>query len=176
MEFKIGQKYEVDCAVLEWKEDGIIYYVPVFDHLHADPQFGFEYEHYHIDGRFEMHPRVRHWFNIKYGYTLTVIVKHDMGSYNFKGIIQQSLKCEWERTGLLFIKQPKEKQRENLKSYETWYESFVGRSCKGRRCPHYGTEMLENNGQLVCPMHHLTADLLTEKVMPFQSISLSALD
>jgi hypothetical protein len=144
----------------------LIYHIPVFNHLHRDPQFGFLHEHYHIDGRFEIHPRMRHWFKIDKGYTLTVIVTHDEASYYFQGITYRSLKCERQDTGLAFSENPTEKQQKNLKNYHEWYQGFIGKSCKGRRCPHYGTIMFEKNGLLVCPMHHLTADPLSLLVIP----------
>jgi hypothetical protein len=101
-QYEIGQYYEVPCAVLRWKDDAKVYFIPVFDHLRNDPQFGFPHEHYHIDGRFEIHPRITHWFNIKFGHTLTVIVKYDQSSYLFEGIADRVLKCERLETGLAF--------------------------------------------------------------------------
>jgi hypothetical protein len=166
MQYEIGKKYEVTCAELRWKGDGLLFYIPVFDHLHADPQFGFPHEHYHIDGRFEIHPRMRHWFKVSDGHTLTVIVTHNNGSYNFLKLVKRRLLLERQNTGLLFSTEPPEAGSENLINYHAWYQSFVGRSCKGKRCPHFGTEMLERNGRLVCPMHHLTADAVNQVIIP----------
>lgn len=165
MEYAVGDYYDVPCAELRWKEDGRIYVVPVLDHLHADPEFGFPHEHYHIDGRFELHPRLQHWMKVQDGHTLAVIVKHDEGAYQFLGIVPQRLRCERLETGLTFSPEPTEKQAVNLTAYREWYAGFVGRECKGRRCPHYGTEMLERDGLLVCPMHELTADAGTLKII-----------
>lgn len=165
MNYEIGKSYEVTCAELQWKGDGLLFYIPVFDHLHADPQFGFPHEHYHIDGRFEIHPRMRHWFKIIDGHTLTVIVKNNKGSYRFLKLVKRRLRYERTATGLLFSQQQEEAPTENLLKYREWYKTFVGSSCKGRHCPHYGTEMLETDGLLVCPMHHLTADLGTMQII-----------
>ncbi len=166
MQYEIGESYEVTCAELRWKGDGLLFYIPIFDHLHADPQFGFQHEHYHIDGRFEMHPRMRHWFKITDGHTLTIIVKHNNGSYRFIKTVKRQLRYERSSTGLLFTTEPSSTSVENLKNYHEWYRTFIGRSCKGNRCPHYGMEMLEKNGKLVCPLHHLTADPKSQLIIP----------
>jgi len=165
MDYQVGQKYDVPCAEILWKEDNRIYYVPVFDHLHVDPQFGFEHLHYHIDGRFELHPRMKHRLNVTDGHTLSVIVTHDEAIYKFQRLVPQQLKCERRETGLLFASTVDERRLENLKRYEEWYAGFVGKSCEGKRCPHYGTEMLERDGKLVCPMHGLTADRATLRII-----------
>jgi hypothetical protein len=166
MVYHIGKKYNVCCAKLRWKDDEQIYYIPVFKHLHADPQFGVIHQHYHIDGRFEIHPRMRHWLKINNGHTASVIVTHAQSGYIFEGIQWQSLKFERFETGLFFDPSPNEKQIENRSKYNEWYLGYIGHQCKGRRCPHYGTEMLEKDGNLVCPLHHLTADLETLKIIP----------
>ena len=155
MGLQIGEKYEVACAELRWREDGRIYHVPVFDHFHADPQFGFPDQHYHIDGRFEIEPRMRHHFALVDGQTSFVIIK-DSPVFEFMGIHQRSVRCVRNETGL---------RVSGSELYNNWYETFIGKNCAGKRCPHFGTEMLERNGQLVCPMHGLTADLLTLQVV-----------
>jgi uncharacterized Zn finger protein (UPF0148 family) len=52
-----------------------------------------------------------------------------------------------------------------LEKYEEWYLGFLGKHCKGRKCPHFGTDMIEKDGVLICPMHGLTADLKTLKII-----------
>ncbi|WP_425438149.1 Rieske 2Fe-2S domain-containing protein [Mucilaginibacter yixingensis] len=49
----------------------------------------------------------------------------------------------------------------NIEKYHAGYKSFTGQVCAGRRCPHFGTEMLEKDGTLVCPMHGLKANPAT---------------
>lgn len=166
MQYQVGEFYEVPCAELRWKEDGRVYFVPVLDHLHTDPQFGFPHAHYHIDGRFALHPRLMHWLKVRDGLTRSVIVTHDEGVYQFQGIVPQRLECQRTTTGLIFTEATSERQATNLAAYREWYAGFVGQVCKGRRCPHYGTEMLEQGGLLVCPMHHLTADLQQLTIVP----------
>lgn len=41
----------------------------------------------------------------------------------------------------------------------------MGSYCKGRKCPHLGTAMLEKGGVLVCPMHNLTANVETLRII-----------
>ena len=62
--FVTGQTYEVPCAELLWKEDGRVYYLPVIDLPHTDLAFDFPHRHYHIDGRFAIHPRMKHRLKI----------------------------------------------------------------------------------------------------------------
>jgi len=145
--------------------DGKIYYVPVFEHLHADEQFGFPDPHYHIDGRFEMEPRMKQQFNCWDGFTAAVIVPSSLSTYSFLSIRLTQVKCERLTTGLKIPDNPNEKQISKVDKYYSWRKSFVGKSCKGKRCPHFGTKMLEVDGQLVCPMHNLTADSKTLKII-----------
>lgn len=163
LEYQTGHSYQVPCALIRLKEDGREYAIPVFEHPHTDEQFNFPHRHYHIDGRFEIHPRMKHRFQIEDGYTLTVILPGGSKTYDFIGLQNRLLICERSVTGLLFPAQST--NPENLAAYEQWYRGFIGKTCKGRQCPHLGTEMLEQNGTLVCPMHHLTADPVTRKIM-----------
>jgi hypothetical protein len=152
MELTIGGKYEVTCARLRWREDGRVYYVPVIDHLHADSQFGFSDQHYHIDGRFEMDARMRHYFRLADGYTSSVVLENGT-AYVLIDIVIRTLACTGNLTGLRLPNSD-----EHTALYQRWYGTYVGRECKGRRCPHFGTEMIVQDGMLVCPMHNLTAD------------------
>jgi len=54
-----------------------------------------------------------------------------------------------------------------VKGWKEWYANYIGKSCKGRKCPHYGTHMLEVNGSLLCPLHHLKGDIETETIIAF---------
>lgn len=163
MDLIIGKVYEVTCAELRW-DDGRIYYVPVIDLLHADPQFGFPYEHFHIDGRFEMEPRMRHQLHVVDGRTSTVIVTR-CKNYELQGIVKRPVRCTGTATGLRL---PESGQ--NAVLYADWYAGYVGMTCKGRRCPHFGTPMLDQGNRLVCPMHHLSADPESLKVLPLDQL------
>jgi len=157
-DLKVGEFYNVTCAEI-MMDDGRNYLLPIFDNLHADKQFGFRHEHYHIDGRFEMHPRMKHEFNLQSGHTASVILPQGGKHYLFIGIVSQELKCERITTGLAIPKSPNEMQRTRIESYNKWYESYIGKICEGRKCPHLGTNMIEIDGMLVCPLHNLTAKL-----------------
>ncbi|PTQ92015.1 hypothetical protein C8P68_11511 [Mucilaginibacter yixingensis] len=87
IDFQVGEFHEVSCAQLRWREDNRMYFIPVLNHLHSDPQFGFPHLHYHIDGRFEIHPRMRQHFNLQDGYTSAVIIDTPKGYYAFEGIV-----------------------------------------------------------------------------------------
>jgi hypothetical protein len=160
-DLKVGEYYNVTCAEI-MMDDGRKYDIPVFDHLHADAQFGFLDKHYHIDGRFELHPRMHHYFNLESGHTSTVILPEGSNVYRFLGIVTRYLKCSGLETGLVL---PYNSCDSKLELYLDWYISYVGKTCTGRKCPHFGTDMFEKNGQLVCPMHNLTADIHSLKVI-----------
>lgn len=164
-EFEVGKLYWRPCAEIMTIPDGKIYYIPVFEHLHADKQFDFPDEHYHIDGRFEMEPRMKQQFNCWDGYTAAVIVPNSFATYSFLSISRTKVKCERSHTGLRIPEHPNEKQILKVEKYNNWYKSFVGKKCKGKLCPHFGTTMLEKGGLLVCPMHNLIADSRTLKII-----------
>lgn len=164
IELIVGQYYDVPCAEIEL-DDSNHYFIPIFDLLHADKQFGFPHEHYHIDGRFHMHPRMQHQLSVQSGHTSTIIVPSETNFYKFIGLVIQNLRCERLKTGLIIPYQPTEKQKPKVDLYKNWYAGFVGKICEGRKCPHLGTQMLEKNGKLVCPLHNLTADIKTRKVI-----------
>ena len=164
MELVLGQIYEQSCAIVK-TFDGKEYAIPVFAHLHADPQFGFPHEHYHIDGRFYMEPRMYHQYHLQHGFT-NAVIKREGQEPKFLRIEVRQVRCIRKETGLSFPTNPTDRQRDNLENYDRWYETYIEKSCQGKRCPHYGTEMLEKNGLLVCPMHHLTADVQTLKIIP----------
>ena len=159
MSYVTGEIYQVPCAILLWKEDSRAYFVPVIDLPHTDLAFDFPHRHYHIDGRFEIHPRIAHRLQINDGYSATILVTENGALYDFKGIAKQKLKCVRMETGLA-IPSCSEK-------YLNWYAGYIGQTCKEKRCPHLGTGMLEQDGKLVCPLHGLTADLKTLKVIQF---------
>ena len=57
--------------------------------------------------------------------------------------------------------------------YWTWYKSMIGKSCKGRRCPHFGTMMHERDGKLICPLHNLEGDIETELIINKPEVDIS---
>jgi hypothetical protein len=170
MEYQVGEFYDVPCADI-MMDDGRVYPIPVFDHVHADHQFGFPYQHYHIDGRFHLHPRMQHEFSVRSGHTSAVLITEETKGYRFLEISIQNLKCERLTTGLDFpTDNLTERQEMKLELYKEWYQTYLGKKCAGRKCPHFGTEMLERDGVLVCPMHHLTADPATLEIIEHQIV------
>lgn len=94
MDYQVGENYVVPCAEIRLKEDGRVYAIPVFEQAHMDTQFNFPHWHYHIDGRFEIHPRMRHRLQIDGGLTRTVILADGSNTYDFTGLVSHTLKCE----------------------------------------------------------------------------------
>lgn len=147
MNYEVGKTYKVRCIELINSNGVVFTTVPIIGEAHRDPQFGANKSHYHIDGRFVSdNCYVPH----KNGKTNHVIWAESYPEwfphYKTGDIVYRRLKCKRETTGIL----PPEKGK-----YHDWYSSFVGKSCKGKKCPHLGQEMIEENGVLVCPLHNL---------------------
>lgn len=159
-----GKFYMVTCAEIE--RGGIKMYVPIIGQRHSDNQFGFSHSHYHIDGRFT------DVCNGKTGFTNEVIVPEGSFLYghNYVRLIEKRKKCRRIITG---IRPPNE---DNIKMtghklYTKWVQSMVGKSCKGRKCPHLNQEMHLIDGVLVCPLHNLKGCPTTEKIIGYFSPS-----
>lgn len=151
----VGEYYNVMCAVMD--KNGKTEAIPVIGKEHKDIQFGVDYTHYHIDGRFKSRMVDQN------GLTNSIIPTEkevSPGYYGvFTGIKVRRKKCIRLSIG---IKPPSRKEL-----YMTWYNSMVGKSCKGKKCPHLGTTMLEVNGHLVCPLHKLQGCPSTEKIISY---------
>jgi len=152
MDYTPGLIYEVPCAEIALREDGRVYYLPVIDLPHSDAAFDFPHRHYHIDGRFDIHPRMKHRLNIQDGYTATIILTAGTAMYDFNGVVTKQLVCTQAETGLA-VPPGNEK-------YAKWYAGYIGQSCAGKKCPHLGMAMLEQGDRLVCPLHGLAGDLV----------------
>lgn len=133
---------------------GKTYRAPIIGKEHKDSQFSFTHLHYHIDGRFTAGKNAPYDTN-ENGYTGGVVSAVLDNVITF-GIVR--LKCRRLTTGLGAV-------RHKISGYPKWYNSMLGKSCKGKKCPHFGTAMLEENGRLVCPLHHLEGDIATEKII-----------
>lgn len=156
----IGKYYLVPCAIV--KSGTTTHVVPVIGEKHKDPQFGVKYEHYHIDGRFTNGSGRKHRYDTSAdGYTNGIVPLEDYGYLGslsqFQGIEIRKRKCKRLTTGII----PPDRGE-----YIEWYSSYVGKSCAGKKCPHLGTQMLEYNNQLVCPLHNLKGCLKTELIIP----------
>lgn len=155
----VGKYYLVRCAKLD--NGSKIIFVPIIGKKHSDPQFGAYWDHYHIDGRFirfELGP-----YKVdKHGRTVQAVSAQpgllNGAGYEFKGVELKRRKCFRLETGIDIKK--------GGITYLRWYRSMVGKSCKGRICPHRGTVMHErDNGSLVCPLHGLIGDIQNEKII-----------
>lgn len=162
---EVGQLYPVRCAhlVLRNSPSSKPLYVPISGPEHRDPQLGFRQHHYHIDGRFTP-GKDGYWDTDKDGLTNTPIPTDEDAHYlhKFVGVVVRMRKCKRLTTGL---KTPARALNVGMK-YKAWYDSMLGQSCKGKKCPHLGTMMTESNGALICPLHDLHACPKTEVVIP----------
>lgn len=129
--------------------------VPIIPIWHNDKKdFGFNFDHYHIDGRFVGNgsKQAKLW-NVSNGYATGVITDKN---YNVVSeIFYKVKKCIRLETGVpgINVFAPK------------FIEKHRGKSCKGRKCPHWGTTMFEHEGMLVCPMHRLKGDIVKEIII-----------
>ena len=154
VEVVVGKRYKVPCAKMLYGE-GKVKWLPIIGIEHCDPQFGARHTHYHIDGRFTKSNVVDYD-----GKTNAVVwTDNDMAgkAYKFVGIETKYRMCVRQTTG---IKPPVTSE-----TYYNWYKGMVGKSCKGRKCPHYGATMLERDGVLVCPLHGLIGSIEEEVIV-----------
>ena len=152
----VGNIYNIRCAEMRnVVNDEIFCYVPVIGEKHKDTQFGINKIHYHIDGRFSTEKDI---FNVdKKGRTNLILLAEKKGANYVGRIVIKRRKCRRLETG---INPP-----DDAKKYFAWYDSMVGKSCAGKRCPHLGTTMREENGQLICPLHNLKGCLTSEVIV-----------
>ncbi len=159
----VGKYYRVPCAILDIG-NGRTLAVPVIGPPHKDKQFAFRYSHYHIDGRFAGKEVERHYY-MDDGRTNFIIctekqIDNDYASrHKFLRTELRRRKCKRLNTGLILP------QKFTDKKYSDWAISMIGKSCKGKKCPHLGYPMQEIEGQLVCPLHDLRGDMDTEKII-----------
>ncbi len=163
---QVGKFYKVRCAKMQ-SHSGTYNYIPVIGSIHSDPQFGTHYRHIHIDGRFV---GTSSYFWIDEGITNHIIfVDGEVNGFNkFVEFVVKRRKCHRLITGI----RPPNPKNGGL-DYWKWYKSMVGKSCKGRRCPHFGTVMHEQDGKLVCPLHNLTGDIETEVIISLPQVEIA---
>ena len=151
---EVGKFYNVRCAKLV--NGSHHFFVPIIGIEHCDPQFGKfgQYMHFHRDGRFMKNDTI-------HGYSNDVVISsEEYDGYSMHGIHIKLRKCLRLTTGLLPPEAPK-----NV--YSVWYETMIGKSCAGKKCPHLGTTMMEQDGRLVCPLHSLQGSLETNKIVEY---------
>ena len=154
----VGKMYNVRCAILQY--EGITQFVPIIGIAHKDDGFVTKTVplHYHIDGRFSKAEGFSYDTNGN-GFTNKIIYVQPRGGgmSEFKGIVVKRRKCKRLTTGIVPPDFPS--------LYDTWYASFVGKSCKGKKCPHRGVPMIEYDGKLICPLHNLQGCKKTGKII-----------
>ena len=164
-ELIVGKFYKVKCAELKlhYSNKMVIHFIPIIGEEHRDPQLGVKVKHYHIDGRFNN--SLSWFFNMENGRTSTVIPtesenKKKFATYlEFVKVVEKKKRCVRLTTGLPLFKLPGI-------IYKQWYKDYVGKSCKGKKCPHLGHKMNIVNGRLECPLHGLLGDIEKEVIIP----------
>lgn len=153
----VGKYYNVRCAKVEliWNE---VMFIPIIGEKHKDPQFSVEHEHYHIDGRFANFGSGYNYTVDQNGKTNGIVIVGKYFETEFIEVVIKRLKCQRLTTG---VKPPADAVK-----YWRWHDSMIGKSCKGRKCPHLGTMMAEQDGVLVCPLHNLHGSIETETIIP----------
>lgn len=169
----VGKYYRVRLATAHFY-DGRTFTMPVIGEPHIDNQFGFPHEHIHIDGRFT--PGVLGDFDTdSNGRTNVILVTKVVGEYH--GIMPSKVefttgirKCKRLTTGLeLGWYSPQTGQQSVSTKYLKWYHGFIGRPCRGKKCPHLGEVMHDvGDGRMRCPLHDIWADK-NGKVIPHPS-------
>lgn len=150
---EVGKFYNIRCAIAQLHKRTVV--VPIVGILHSDKHFGTTHKHYHIDGRFSSE------YVDKNGESNHIIFV-DAPEYFFPALISiviRRKKCVRATTGII--------PPSNAHSYHKWYDSFVGKSCKGKKCPHFGHTMIEKDGILECPLHKLQGSVDNEIILPY---------
>lgn len=163
----VGKIYNVQCAKMVSKYNPeLFYYMPIIGIPHTDKQFSVVHHHYHIDGRFTGFYERRTGIIISdKGYSNNICVIDDKiggGEYRCKEVVVKRKKCKRLTTGIL---PPEIIASSNSGVFYKWVKEMKGKSCKGKKCPHLGTKMLEVDGELVCPLHNLLGDKKTEVII-----------
>jgi hypothetical protein len=153
----VGQKYKVAHVrvINETSHKKIDVEVPIIPILHNDKKdFGFAYDHYHLDGRFiGDNSKAGKIWKTSNGYTAAVITAENGNIYS--DVFYKVKTCLFQQTGV----------GSGGKIGAEWRKSMVGKSCKGKKCPHWGAIMSNIDGVLVCPMHGLHGSLEEEVII-----------
>lgn len=163
---QVGKYYLVPCALVKAQKNGNVeFIIPILGIKHTDKQLGVSYEHYHIDSRF---CRSSQLVNInEEGRTNNILSTDPQNGVNefFVAEVQyRKRKCIRDTTGIA-------PPRLALK-YWRWYEEQIGKTCKGKKCPHLGHTMHEKNGHLECPLHGLIGDIKKEVIIDRREINI----
>lgn len=154
---EVGKWYLVAHAEIHGEYFTEVRHVAILPHLHKDDFAEYVPIHYHLDNRFTQSDWARRHYSIvdaKSNFPVCTA-----GGLTIKKIVFKRKKCVRLDTGLVV------KNVSPEHSFFIWYNSMKGKSCKGKKCPHFGAIMSEIDGQLVCPMHGLIGDIKTEKII-----------
>lgn len=177
-ELKIGRFYSVWHVEIYYHFRDKKFMIPINPILHKDKQFGADFLHYHIDGRFGIHKTMQAEFTVKMGITNRAVIYHKSEydkryNYEILQLIVLKRKCVRLETGVNppLVQKPNcwnNYETERPTKYAIWYDTMIGKSCAGRKCPHLGTTMQVKGNKLVCPLHNLHGDLKKEVIIPFK--------
>jgi len=164
----VGKYYNVNCAIISYlfNEKKVIKKVPVIGFFHSDKEIGTLHKHIHIDGRFTKGKSItgdNFDTNASGISNKAVNADNTLVITRFEGFIVTKKKCKRLTTG---TNPPSHYLNDGTQTkWFIWQKTMLGKSCAGRKCPHYGTHMLERDGRLVCPLHNLQGDIKTEKII-----------
>lgn len=172
-QLEIGKKYLVAHAVMVNECGSVpmatLSYIPIIPILHKDKQFGVDIKHYHHDGRFAFtaDKSLGNFMVDDKGKTNHIIYDDPkfQGGNKVLRIVYKQKECIRLTTGIKPPRRNTKHYKEGGKKYHEWYQSMIGQSCAGKRCPHLGAIMIEEKGKLVCPLHKLKGNIKTEKVI-----------
>jgi hypothetical protein len=160
---EVGKYYLVPCAkILSAHSDEFRCFVPILGEPHKDKQFSFDVLHYHVDGRFADNTGAYDVDDEGKTNKIVPFYKNDICREYAKEIVIKKRKCKRLTTG---INPPRRGLSYNTSKYLAWYNSMIGKSCKGKKCPHLGITMHEHDGVLICPLHNLHGCIKTETII-----------
>lgn len=169
-ELSVGKYYTICYALIQRIYSDTKMLIPVHPFLHADKQFSPAPAHYHIDGRFmskDLSYRLGMSEN-KRTNTAVFMNKNDGQPYDFKiflNIFYGRARCNTLFTGLDIM----DLGNHSLpRALNNWFRSMEGKSCAGKKCPHYGVNMIDRGTHLFCPMHNLVGCKTTNKILPYE--------
>lgn len=148
MKYKIGQYYDIPCAV--FNENGKHMVVPVINHIHSDEKSGQDYLHYHSDNRFVSNKHV----NSPSRYIPTRI----------------NLVEDIEFIGIRVRRRRFYREDQTAITNSTLVLGNMKKTAciTNGKCPHTGYDLSEIesvNGIIKCPLHGLTFDSKTKRLI-----------
>lgn len=151
---EVGKKYLCLVSRNAWGLDK-----PLIPFLHADPEIGANGAalHYHLDSRFLSMAHLNALSvdpnRYTHGRSASIVVANFGAELDVK-----MMECKRvDPTGIQLC---------TPFDFNKWAEKYTGKSCKWKRCPHWGMPMVDRkNGLLECPMHGLFGSSTTERIV-----------